>query len=435
MSRRKKGSGQITKVEGRKSPWRAAYADAMGKHHYKFFKTEKEAKSFLADLNANSNAQKAFISKGAPFSAVAQLFLDEKQQDNLKGTSYETLTYTINFITGYIGSINVKDIDSSVIQTLLRNVASDGYSESVLNKTKNNVIRILKFAAAKHYIASMPAIDVIVPAPKKVNREKQAKDNWLRRDELSLYVAECIRTYIPKKYTKHAGQILMVHPVGYRLLLLVHTGIRLGEALALTWADYDQYSQTLTIDEDMVYVEGEKVTQSTKTTASDRVIVLNKNAVHDLECLRKQYDEQTRIIQQRKEDDLREAEKKFSGVELKSKKREIRLRYEKIEQEHKYICGSLNFPFGSSCASSTLQCHKKICKAINLSHAVNVHGLRHTYVTHYYLNHKNDNDFDLATFSRSIGHSNIRTTMEIYAHLDMTENKHVQRSIEDLKDF
>lgn len=53
----------------------------------------------------------------------------------------------------------------------------------------------------------------------------------------------------------------------------------------------------------------------------------------------------------------------------------------------------------------------------------------------YYIKHKNDPDFDLATFSKSIGHSSIRTTMEIYAHLDMTQNRFVQRSIDDLKDF
>ena len=42
---------------------------------------------------------------------------------------------------------------------------------------------------------------------------------------------------------------------------------------------------------------------------------------------------------------------------------------------------------------------------------------------------------DLATFSKSIGHSSIRTTMEIYAHLDMTQNRYIPRAMEDLKEF
>lgn len=94
-----------------------------------------------------------------------------------------------------------------------------------------------------------------------------------------------------------------------------------------------------------------------------------------------------------------------------------------------------NHPNGNGSASGTSQTHKKICRLTGLTHNVTVHGLRHTYVTHYYLKHKNDPDFNLATFSKSIGHSSTRTTMEIYAHLDMAQNRFVQRKTEDLKEF
>ena len=43
--------------------------------------------------------------------------------------------------------------------------------------------------------------------------------------------------------------------------------------------------------------------------------------------------------------------------------------------------------------------------------------------------------FDRAAFSRSIGHSSIRTTVEIYAHLDMTQNRYVPRSADDVEEF
>lgn len=46
MERRKKGSGRITYVEDRKSPWRATVSDGRGKQKTRFFKTEKEAKAF-----------------------------------------------------------------------------------------------------------------------------------------------------------------------------------------------------------------------------------------------------------------------------------------------------------------------------------------------------------------------------------------------------
>ena len=52
----------------------------------------------------------------------------------------------------------------------------------------------------------------------------------------------------------------MVHPAGYKLLFILHTGLRLGEALALTWNDYDEDSKTLMIDKNTVYIDGKKIT-------------------------------------------------------------------------------------------------------------------------------------------------------------------------------
>lgn len=437
MERRKKGSGQITYVSesSRKSKWKATVTDTRGKRITRYFKTEKEAKSFLRDVNSDAATLKSLIDSGMTFSTFSEVFLAEKQKENMKATAYNALEYNVHVACEMVGKAKLSDIDSDMVQSMLYDLAAKGYSESIMNKAKMAVSSILKMAAAKHYIGSVPVLNVTIPRAKKQDEDRQAKKNWMRDDEIALYEAECKRTYVPQKHTKYAGQTLLVHNAGYKLLFILHTGLRLGEALALTWTDYDEYSKTLMIDKNMVYVDGGKLTQTPKTESGERLIVLNRQAVADLEMLRKQFDEQTADIEQRKNDELQEAEAQFSGPEQKSAKLRIREKYAAIEREHKYICGSSTFPYGSGSGSGTDQTHRKICKAIGLTHNVTVHGLRHTYVTHYYLHHKNDPDFDLATFSKSIGHSSIRTTMEIYAHLDMTQNRFVQRTMQDLKEF
>ena len=430
MERRKKGSGRITYIEDRKSPWRAVVTDSRGKQKTRFFKTEKEAKAFLREVNADTSKLKSLMETGVTFAAFSQVFLDEKKKGNMKPSAYKTLESNVARAASFLGTVKLGDIDSDFVQQMVFSLAEQGYSESVMTKVKITVGSILKMAAAKHYLDTVPVLNITIPRAKKQDDDRQVKKNWLREEELALYEAECRRTYIPQKYTKYAGQELMVHPSGYKLLFIVHTGLRLGEALALTWSDYDEYSKTVMIDKNVVYINGEKITQTPKSESGERLIVLNRQAVHDLEMLKKQFDEQTALIEQRRAEELRQAELHFSGPEQKSAKLRIREKYAAIEREHKYICGSSTFPFGSSVHSSTLQTHRKIC-----THTVNIHGLRHTYVTHYYLHHKNDPDFDLATFSKSIGHSSIRTTMEIYAHLDMTQNRYVPRSMDDLKDF
>ena len=435
MDRRKKGSGQITHVPGRKSPWRASVVDSTGKQKSRFFKTEKEAKAFLREVNADANKLKALLETGVSFRAFAEIFLGEKEKENLKPTAYKTLVSNTERVCEKIGHVMLRDIDSDLVQQMIFDIAKEGYSKSVMEKSKIVVGSILKMAAAKHYLDTVPVLNITIPNAKTQDADKLAKNNWMRDDEIRAYEEECKRTYVPKKYTKYAGKELLVHTGGYKLLFILHTGLRVGEALALTWADYDDFSKTILIDKNMVYVDGEKITQTTKTEAGERVIVLNKQAVMDLQMLRKQFDEQSEIIDQRMAEELRQVELDYAGPEQKSAKRVIREKYEAIRREHKYICGSSNFPFGSGVSCSTSQGHRKICKKIGLTHTVTVHGLRHTYVTHYYIKHKNDPDFDLATFSKSIGHSSIRTTMEMYAHLDMTQNRFVQRSMDDLKDF
>lgn len=437
MERRKKGSGQITYVDEptRKAKWKATIADSRGKRKTRYFKTEKEAKAFLRELNADANKLKALTESGVTFSAFAPVFLEERRKSNMKARSYETLVNNVARVEPFIGKTMLRDIDSDTVQQVIYSLAKQGYSGSILNKSKIAIGSILKMAAAKHFISTVPVLNITIPAQASQDTGKQAKNNWLKESEMEAYEKECKRTYTPQKYTKYAGQELLVHPSGYKFLFLLHTGLRLGEALALTWDDYSEMSKTITIDKNMVTTKDGKLTQTPKTAAGERVLILNRRAVADLEMLRKQYDDQTAVIEQKESEAIRQAEATYTGPALKSAKSEIRKEFDAIRHEHRYICGSSAYPFGSSNARSTNQTHNKICKAIGLSHTVTVHGLRHTYVTHYYLKHKNDSDFDLATFSKSIGHSSIRTTMEIYAHLDMTENRHIPRSVEDLKDF
>jgi integrase len=409
--------------------------DRSGKQKSRFFKTEREAKAFLREVNADANKLKSLLETGVTFSAFSTIFLEEKSKQNLKPTAYKALKDSVDRANEYVGRVMLRDIDSDMVQQMIYDLANKGYSQSIMTKAKQAVGSVLKMAAAKHYLDAVPVFDITIPNGKNQDADRQAKSNWMRDDEIRAYEEECKRIYVPKKYTKYAGKELLYHTGGYKLLFILHTGLRVGEALALTWADYDDYSKTILIDKNMVYVDGGKITQTPKTESGERVIVLNKQAVLDLQMLRKQYEEQCEVIDQRMAEELRQAELNYSGPEQKSAKRLIKEKYDAIRREHKYICGSSNFPFGSGVSCSTSQAHRKICKKIGLTHNVTVHGLRHTYVTHYYIKHKNDPDFDLATFSKSIGHSSIRTTMEIYAHLDMTQNRFVQRSMEDLKDF
>ena len=123
MDRRKKGSGQITHVPGRKSPWPASVVDHTGKQKSRFFKTEKEAKAFLREVNADANKLKALLDTGVTFQAFSQIFMDEKSKQNLKPTAYKSLENHVDRINEYLGNVLLRDIDSDMVQQMVYDLA------------------------------------------------------------------------------------------------------------------------------------------------------------------------------------------------------------------------------------------------------------------------------------------------------------------------
>ena len=166
MDRRKKGSGQITKVEGRKSPWRASVVDSTGKQKSRFFKTEKEAKAFLREVNADANKLKALLETGVSFRAFAEVFLQEKEKENMKPTAYKALVANTERVCEKIGHVMLRDIDSDLVQQMIFDIAKEGYSKSVMEKSKIVVGSILKMAAAKHYLDTVPVLNITIPNAK-----------------------------------------------------------------------------------------------------------------------------------------------------------------------------------------------------------------------------------------------------------------------------
>ena len=449
--RRKKATGSITKVNDeahKKKPWRASYL-VNKKRCYKFFAKESEARAFLRDYNADLKYSETLYSQGISFDGYIDSFLSYKKSTNMKPGSYSALECNVQRASKYLGYMRLSDIDSFVIQDMIDKMSEDSYipyrsrdvepkkySRSSMEKAVFAVTGMLKYAASRHVISTVPVIEVHYPVSHEFRvDEKDTKENWLREPERKSYEKECAKTYIPGKYTKNAGQTVLFYPSGYKLLLLLHTGIRLGEGLALTWDDFDERSKTLTINKSMSQIGTSRIVQTPKTASGERIIILNRQALADMFKLKEIFDTQTKDIEVHKQEDILNAKENYTGEAYRAEIQRIEKQYKAYEAEHKYVFSSARFPYGSSDGHSLRMAHKKICEAIDLDYHVTLHGLRHTYVTQYYLNHKNDSDFDLPTFSKSIGHRDTRTTMTIYAHLKMTENRYIKRGIEDLKDF
>ena len=76
---------------------------------------------------------------------------------------------------------------------------------------------------------------------------------------------------------------------GWRCILILETGLRAGEALALEWNNIDEEKRILKVTKNMVRENGKNLVQrTTKTASGKRMIPLNARAVEAVQHLKTQ---------------------------------------------------------------------------------------------------------------------------------------------------
>ena len=189
--------------------------------------------------------------------------------------------------------------------------------------------------------------------------------------------------------------------------LLLGTGLRISEALGLTWDDIDLKNKIINVNHQILYrkVDGEyKYYATTTKTKRIRSVPLQPSLANELSA----YKQQTFFLS------------KSSGIT---------------------IDGYTNFIFmRSNHESLYTQCQiyrimKQIINANNkkatkpeemLPDSISPHTLRHTYCTRMA-----ENGIDIKVLQEVMGHANITMTMQVYNHVD---SNRVQKEFEQLKD-
>ena len=217
-------------------------------------------------------------------------------------------------------------------------------------------------------IDNNPFKRVIVPRLK----QQTTKDNYYTKQELSHFL-ECCKKECDLKYY-----------AAFRLL--AYSGMRKGELRALTWNDVDFNKNTISINKTATIDEtGKTVIQLPKTHNSTRVISM---------------DSQTMAI-------LRE-------WQIKQRKDLLKLGYNAMNGRQIVFNGKSNKPL----SHVTLNDKFKHIQVKNGLKAISIHGLRHTHCSLLLAAGVPVNDV-----KDRLGHANIQTTLNIYAHVTKQQRK------------
>jgi len=276
--RRKKGTGTIREYEPGK--W-LAKIKIKGKEYPFYGKTEKEATKKLDGFLSKINSGKRNLRK-IQYTDFLDLWLERKKM-KLKPQSYYTLVDTVNMhIKPIIGFYLLDKIDDVLIQEEVINVKAKTHSYSSVKKMYDALNESLRFAKSNGDITHNPVDLVVMPSQASKIFAKNKKGNG---GKLEIFTDDEIKRFVMVASAKYkSGR--PIFPNGNLFVLMLNTGLRIGEATAVSWDDYDETEQTLTInssiiqnrdDNGKVFIEEQ---DSVKTRNSERILKLPTNAIN-----------------------------------------------------------------------------------------------------------------------------------------------------------
>ena len=253
-----------------------------------------------------------------------------------------------------IGKIPLKMLQNQHVQSWVNKMQNDGLSPKTIRNVYMNLTAAMKKARTLNMINGDPCEGTVLP------KRTKTKYNIYTTDEINdmLDKAKGTDMYLP-------------------LLIESMTGLRRGELLALRWEDIDLEKKVMHIHRNRVYAGGKVVEKTPKTESSIRDITFGEGLKTYLEG---------------------EYDKYF----------EDKYEYGSLFKDKGYVIRQWN---GNPYHPQSWKCKwERFTKATGLTH-IRFHDLRHSHCTALI-----ESGIDMKTVQYRMGHSNISTTMDIYAH-------------------
>lgn len=281
------------------------------------------------------------------------VWLEVFKKNSLKSASYDRLVTSVAALEGHaIASRPIQEITLFDIQRYVNELVDRGYAMTTIKKQVRIVTAPLKQAAAMHVIPSDPCCGLILPSPHKVKKKPRDVIAYTREQQ------EALQKVIDRS-----------DKTGYWCVaLMIETGLRAGEALALTWRCIDIPRKRLRVTATVVNLANKRqsfVQDSPKSVSSVRTVPLTDRAIDILLRL-----------------------KSRCQTEWVFESRDDHLSYEALRYQTRTLCQEAGVPY------------------------LGEHVFRHTFATNCYYK-----GVDVKILSKLLGHSDTSVTYNVYINL------------------
>lgn len=362
MAKRKNGEGSwgIKKIKGVEYRY---FRDVNGK--YTYGKTDKEIKQKLA---AKKNEAKG--TSKMSLEEYLNWYYDTIYKTRIEPTTLRTYKDHIRSMCNYkeydIGSIRLDMFDKVNNQFIaFFNAAAPHYARNTLKGFLRILRRPIAYAEKNDMIVKGILDEVTVPSETHVGHKKK-EIPFLTQEQADMLYHEAYRKCLGNSNYRYGTNAWIV-------ILIMHTGLRIGEARALRWNDVNLEKRIIHIDEAIGIIKKDdkykEILKSPKNNSSIRDVPLNDTAIEMLKNL------------------------------------------EQINPDHKptdFVC--LNKTGKVAMAQNIQGTLNSMIRYIDcgVDHC-NLHALRHTFGSLLFAK-----GVDIKTISVLLGHKDIQTTANVY---------------------
>lgn len=198
----------------------------------------------------------------------------------------QTINYHIKDSSLY--NAQMVNVDFELCQTLI-NKLSEKYSRSTISKVYVILNMCFNHAITKGHIGENPMMKVKMPKESSlVTKKKDAK--WLSSSDVEKLVLEAERLNTREFRIKGKVGERVYGVNAYYVILIIYTGLRIGELMALTWNDIDFENKTLSVNKSRAKgkIDG-KITlyvKDPKSESGTRIIPLSDRALYALQRIK-----------------------------------------------------------------------------------------------------------------------------------------------------
>lgn len=283
-------------------------------------------------------------------------WMERYKRNSVKPTTYDRLETSYSALMKHgISNLGICDISSDDIQDYIDDLVEDGYALSTIKKQYHLITGYMRFAHIKGIIPRPIYEEVNLPVPTAVKKKPKEIQNYSRMEQMDLMevLKSCER-------------------IGYgAAILMMETGLRVGECLALGWNDIQWERRAVRVDKTLIRIANRhlsEVQDGAKSYTSNRTIPLSKNAMRLLQELYLQTQDRNGFV--------------FACPDGKP------LSYEALRYQIQCACEEARVPYKGQ------------------------HVFRHTFATNCYYR-----GCDVKILSKLLGHMDVTVTYNVYIHL------------------